>query len=284
MENRGFKHDEIHHFLNLKEDCVEPASAIANIDDGIKMLIKHIAQKDLTYVQIDSDCDGYTSASILLNYLHCLYPSFVENNIIYRTHDMKAHGISMDDLPDNVKFIIIPDASSNEYDKHKELAERGIDILIIDHHEATSVSSYACVINNQLCDYSNKSLSGAGMVYKFCSRIDELMNKSYSKLYLDLTAVGLVGDMMDTRICETKYLIDQGLENIRNPFLKAMIAKDQFHFSSGVDQHKVAFYIVPFINAIARIGSLEDRRLLFEAMLDYRAYALIPSTKKGCKG
>ena len=38
-------------------------------------------------------------------------------------------------------------------------------VLVIDHHEAEKYSEHACVINNQMCDYPTKSLSGAGVVY-----------------------------------------------------------------------------------------------------------------------
>ena len=53
-------------------------------------------------------------------------------------------------------------------------------MLVIDHHEADIISENACIINNQLCDYPTKSLSGVGMVYKFCSYIDELLNVDYA--------------------------------------------------------------------------------------------------------
>jgi single-stranded-DNA-specific exonuclease len=99
----------------------------------------------------------------------------VQNNITYRLHEGKQHGIILDTVPDDVKLVIAPDSSSNDYEVHEELAKRGIDVLVIDHHEAERVSEYACVINNHLCDYPTKSLSGVGMVYKFCSYIDELM-------------------------------------------------------------------------------------------------------------
>ncbi len=87
----------------------------------------------------------------------------MQNKIKYVVHPNKAHGIPVD-LITNEKLIIVPDASSNEYEIHKELQEKGIDVLVIDHHEAPEFSQYACVINNQLGNYPNKSLSGVGMV------------------------------------------------------------------------------------------------------------------------
>lgn len=111
-------------------------------------------------------------------------------------------------------MVIAPDSSSNDYDEHKKLKERGIDVLVIDHHEAEKVSEDACVINNQLCDYPTKSLSGVGMVYKFCQFIDSIMDTDYADYNLDLVALGMIADMMDMRDFETKHLINRGLEFI----------------------------------------------------------------------
>lgn len=60
-----------------------------NIEKGAKLLVKHILQNDKVLIQIDSDCDGYTSAAALINYLNCLFPGFVQNNIYYRIHTGK---------------------------------------------------------------------------------------------------------------------------------------------------------------------------------------------------
>lgn len=46
----------------------------------------------------------------------------------------------------------------------------------------------------------------------------------------------------------------------------------------------VAWYIAPFINAVTRCGTIEEKILLFESMLFHKAYQEIPSTKRGCKG
>jgi single-stranded-DNA-specific exonuclease len=72
----------------------------------------------------------------------------VQNNILYRTHDIKCHGLLLDTIPDYVSLVIAPDSSSNEYEIHQALKEKNIDVLVIDHHEAEYISPYACVINN----------------------------------------------------------------------------------------------------------------------------------------
>jgi single-stranded-DNA-specific exonuclease len=44
--------------------------------DGAKLLMKHIRANNKVFVQIDEDCDGYTSAALLINYLNKLFPHF----------------------------------------------------------------------------------------------------------------------------------------------------------------------------------------------------------------
>ena len=282
LNNRGIKN--IYHYLHTTDDDILDPSTIMNIKNGAIMLVSHINNNDKILIQIDSDCDGYTSAAALINYLHKICPAFIENNISYRVHEGKQHGILLDSIGNDIKLVIAPDSSSNDYEEHKQLKEHGIDVLVIDHHEADKVSQYACIINNQLCNYPTKSLSGVGMVYKFCSYLDKLMNVTYADDLLDLVALGLIADMMDLRDYETKRLIDKGLNHIINPFIRTMINRDAFHFSNGITPIDVAFYIAPLVNAVTRVGTQEEKLVLFESMLDFKGYELIPSTKRGCSG
>ena len=284
LANRGIMPQDVEHYLHTTDADIFPPTLFPTMADGAKMLVKHISQNDKVLIQIDSDCDGYTSAAALINYLNCLFPGFVQNNIYYRIHTGKQHGIILDTIPDDVKLVIAPDSSSNDYEVHAALKAKDVDVLVIDHHEADAISENACIINNQLCDYPTKSLSGVGMVYKFCSYIDELLNVDYADQFLDLVALGMVADMMDLRDFETRHLITRGLENIRNPYFKGMVDKQSYSLKDGISPIGVAFYIAPYVNATIRMGTQEEKLILFESMLDYRGYELIPSTKRGCKG
>ena len=284
LANRGIAPENVEHYLNTTDEDILSPMLIMNIEEGVKVLIKHIAQGDKVLVQIDSDCDGYTSAAALINYLNRLFPGFVQTNVYYRIHTGKQHGILLETIPEDVKLVIAPDSSSNDYEVHEELKSRGVDVLVIDHHEADKISENAVIINNQLCDYPTKSLSGVGMVYKFCSYMDELLNVDYADDYLDLVALGMVADMMDLRDFETRHLITRGLENIRNPYFTGMVDKQAYSLKDGITPIGVAFYIAPYVNATIRMGTQEEKLMLFESMLDYRGYELIPSTKRGCKG
>ena len=282
--NRGIKSQDIIHYLNTTDEDILDPSTIMNIENGAKMLIHHISQEDKIFIQIDSDADGYTSSSLLINYLNSLFPGYVQNNIYYRVHEGKQHGLILETIPEDVKLVIAPDSSSNDYEVHQQLRERGVDVLVIDHHEAEKISEYACIINNQLCDYPTKSLSGVGMVYKFCSYIDSLLNIKNADQFLDLVALGLIADVMLMTDFETKHLINLGLKQITNPFFRGMTIKNEYSLGGNITPFGVAFYIAPYINAVTRCGTQEEKLILFESMLDFRAYEQIPSTKRGFKG
>lgn len=282
--NRGIADCE--GYLNTTdEDLIEPDEKnLYNLKAGAKMLINHIAQNDRAFVQVDVDTDGFTSSALLLNYLHELFPTYVENQIIYDIHTEKVHGIYLDEIPEDVKLVIIPDAGSNQYEEHEVLAARGVDVLVLDHHHAEYPSPYACVINNQLSPYSNKNLSGVGIVYKFCHYLDTLLQTDIAENYLDLVALGNVADMMSLKEKETKRLIEKGLANIKNPFFNSLAEKNAYSLGNTITPFGVSFYIAPFINATTRVGTKEERILLFESMLDYKAFQQVPSTKRGHQG
>ena len=283
--NRGLTADKIARYINPTADEEFSPRFLDNIVQAAKKLLITIFNQEDIYVQIDSDCDGYTSSALLLNYLHRLFPAYVENHISYGVHNKKHHGINIDDVPKGIKLVVIPDASSNEVELHKQLWDEGIQTIILDHHHAPiDESDPAIIVNNQMCGYPNKALSGVGIVYKFCLVIDEILGESYADNYLDLVALGMIADMMDLRELETRYLIVEGLKDIRNPFFLEMVNKNEFKIKGEFNPFTISWYVAPFINAMTRSGTLEEKKLLFKSMLEYEAYKLVPSTKRGCSG
>ncbi len=192
----------------------------------------------------------------------------------------------MYNLPEGSTLVVAPDSSSNEMDKHTDLVARGIDVIVLDHHEADNTAGDpACIVNNQLCNYGNKSLSGVGVVYKVCQCMDSLRHaEGAATYYLDLVALGLTGDMMDTREAETHYYITEGFTQVHNPFFVYLADKNEYSMKSKFTPHSVAWFIVPFINAVTRIGSDDDKLLVFESMLVWKAGELVLSDKRGARG
>ena len=284
--NRGMSPENVQHYLEVSEKDLLNPQLLKNIKEGAKLLISHISANDKIFVLIDVDCDGMTSSAALINYLNMLFPSYTQSKIIYYMNEGKNHGIHADTVPNDVKLVICPDSSSNNYEDHKILRERGCDVLVLDHHIAQYESPDAIIINNQMCDYPNKTLSGVGIVFKFCSYLDSLLGTDYAKNILDLTAVGIIADVMDLRQYETRYIIKQGLSHFRNPFLKELAEYNNYSISKagGLSPFSVGWYISPLINAIVRSGTNTERMIVFNSMLEFNAYDQVPSTKRGCKG
>lgn len=282
LQNRGI--EDYQHYLNTTEEDLYNPLLLKNMREGIKMLISNIAKKKKTVVVVDCDNDGYTSAALLLNYLNLSFPYFIKECVSYVFHESKTHGISDISFEEGTQFVIIPDASSSEKEFHKELFDKGIDVLVLDHHELDGMDEpYACIINNQDNDYPNKSLSGAGVVYKFCTEIDNLLGNNNAEKFRDLAMTGMIGDMMSLIPYETRHLVKTGLERIRNPFLKEIIKRNEYVIGDKVKPESIAFYVSPAINAITRVGTMEEKELLFRAMLETDAYLSVPSTKRGHK-
>lgn len=291
LTNRGIATSDVKQYslASLETDVNSPQAFGGElIDSGIKMLIKNIQQNAKTLVVVDCDVDGNTSAALLLNYLHELFPTWVENQVDYCFHEGKQHGLNdiikfLDEA--NYSLVICPDSASNDVNECKKLKEDCTDVIILDHHDFDKENPYAIIINNQngYSNYPNKALSGVGVVWQFCRAIDEKLNVHYANNYLDLVAVGLVGDMMDLRSIETKALVTAGLKNLKNPYLYYMAQKNAFKLGSKITPIGAAFYIVPLLNAIQRSGTQEEKKLVFESMLQYKAFDNIPSTLRGHK-
>lgn len=272
LSNRGVYSSEMSSILCPTAVNEEPYSLLDNINKASDLLIEHMKKNSNIFIQIDSDTDGITSSIILIKYIKKMFP---KSKITYRMHEGKEHGIILDTVPDNTDLVIIPDAGSNQYEIHKELKERGCDVLVIDHHECEDESQYAIVVNNQLSpNYLNKSLTGAGMAYKVCQALDDKLGKNYAEEMLDLVAIGNIADSADTRCLETRYYISKGLEVIKNSFLKKLFKKQEFSTNGVKTIQNTQFYINPLINAAIRVGSKKEKDQLIKAFLGSREKVL----------
>ena len=289
LVNRGIKLADAHHYLNTTDADINDPLAFGQdkMSQAARAVAACIAQEKRMLIVVDCDCDGFTSSAIFINYLHDMVPSYTESCVDWFLHSGKQHGLSDLKLEDHSEYglIVAPDAASNDYDLHLEFSYKNLPVLVLDHHEAEFDSPNAIVINNQLCDYPNKHLSGAGVTWQFCRYMDLLMGTNYADKYLDLVALGNTADMMSLREFETKHLITKGFkeENIHNPFIRGMADKNAFTLGPKITSMGAAFYIAPFVNAMVRSGEKEEKEILFQSMLNFKAYEKILSNKRGHK-
>lgn len=89
MINRGLKQSDIPHYLNTTSNDLLNPCLIRNVIEGAKMLARHIKNNDDIFIQVDADCDGFTSAAVLLNWMYGYFPYYTTHHVIYRIHDDK---------------------------------------------------------------------------------------------------------------------------------------------------------------------------------------------------
>ena len=234
--------------------------------------MKHFNLGNEIGILTDEDVDGFCSASMMFNYINRMQSNYPVKYILHGK--AKAHGLSNDVIiPKDIKLLIIPDASTNDVKECKELQKNGIDIIILDHHECSTDNPHACIVNNQMSEnYSNKAFCGAGIVYKFLQALDDENWTDFADDFLDLCALANISDVMDMRSFETRYLTDLGLMNIKNKFFQALINAQEYSMKGIVNIHNVQWYLTPVINAIIRIGTQEEKELLFRAFIEQDEY------------
>ena len=256
-------------YLSLTKDNVHHYSLLENIAKAKNLLLEMIKNKGKIGIIIDPDGDGYISASILYQYLARNYD---QPKLSYFIHTKKQHGIGdllSQILKSKIDLLIVPDAGTNDVKECKILQEKNIQIIILDHHQVEEENPYAVVVNNQLGNYPNKYLSGAGVTKKFLESLDDELWDDSSD-FDDLVAISIIADSMSILEYENRYLVTKGLKNIKNKFIEAIIEKQSYSIGNtdNINVNVVAFYISPLINALIRSGSLEEKELMFRAFIN----------------
>ena len=275
LKNRGIK--DIDGFLKAGErvDSELDYKLLKNIEKAVELIKKHVENNSTIFIQVDTDADGFLSSMSIGDYLKRINNQL---KIVYNQHDsesIKKHGIVAEDVEEQIDLVIVPDAGSNDFEDHKKLSDRGIDVLVIDHHEIIDESEHAVVVNINLNDYPNKELSGTGVVYKVLQALDNEYNVEYSKHYLDLVAISLVSDIMRLDTYENRYYLTQGLKQINNPLIKTIVESSRYTDINKIVPTDVSFSIAPLINSVIRVGTTEEKEKVFNALFTSNEEELI---------
>ena len=124
------------------------------------------------------------------------------------------------------------------------------------------------IVNNQIGNYPNKNLCGAGVVYKFLQAVSDTEWTNSPDKYLDLVALGNISDCMDIREPETKRLVEKGLNKIQNKMFRALIKSQEYSLKGSISMVNIQFSITPLINAIIRVGEMDEKNILFRGFLE----------------
>lgn len=288
LKSRGI--EDIAHFLNpTQEHSLQSWIGFSNIKEAAKLIRETLKEENPKFaLVVDSDVDGYTSAAIIYQYLKEVDPTI---QIDYYLHEGKQHGLSdtyerIIDSNINYDICLLPDSGSNDFEYIEKLGEYNIKTVILDHHiieETTQISKWCIIVNNQNSpNYHNKDLSGAGVTYQFCRALDYYLGNELSFKYIDLAALGICADMMSALSEENQYFWKTGFSHINNFFFRTLCDKQDYSMGGKINPTTVAFYIVPLINAMIRVGTAAEKERLFNAFVNGKEK--IPSGKRGAKG
>lgn len=273
FENRGVPQEKIFDFIDCSKDYRTDPFLYVNMEKALEKVHNNMHRQLRTGILVDCDCDGYSASTIFYKTVKKLYK---DADLVFLLHEDKKHGVS-EDIEKQIKeqgieFLVVLDAGSNQADELIKLKEKGIDILVIDHHEA-EYTDEILIVNNQYNDI-NKGLSGGAMALKFA---EAFLGKKEAEEFMDIAAVSILSDNMPMNNLENRYYVKFGLSKLKNNFFKVLID------NNSAETKDVSFNISPTINAIVRLGTMEDKELLIKAMVDMDGEVELPTRKNGKK-
>lgn len=280
--------NEMDRFLNPTQEELHDPYLIKNIEDASNRIIKAIMGKERICLSYDADADGITATTVMQRYLL----NYTENvTYIYNERD-HGHGIheqtrldfiaeedydAKGKIKDSEKadrlalnssnlekikesdLLIIIDSSSNDDRACQRLIEQfGIEIIILDHHAIERDNPHALMVNPQQegCQYPNKHLSGAGVVFKVLQVMEDTLGQVDPWQYIDLVSVGMYADVMRIDVLENRYLIMEGLRNMKNVGLVRILKGGKVD-TFRMDASAIGFTIAPLINGVARMDCIK---------------------------
>ena len=272
LRNRGIEKPQ--EYVNCTKTLgSEDWRLLDNIDRAVEVFDRHFQNRDKIVILADNDTDGITSATVAYRYIKDLDKDYPVEIVVH--DEQKSHGLCGDfQLPEDTKLFWIPDAASNDYQQCLELIEKGIDIIITDHHECSedgckNIENGAIVINNQASEnYPNKSYCGCAITREFCRALDEFYWTDYASKYDDLVAIADIADVMSLKDIATRREVALGLSNIRNKMLLEIFDAQSFSTKGVISPFTVSFYVSPLINSYIRMGTAEDKMLLLRAFCE----------------
>lgn len=252
---------------------------------GIEMLKATITNSEASImVVVDSDLDGYTSGAIILNLLKLIQRGQEINFVL---HPNKEHGIVLEDIPEDVDLLIVPDAGSSQKAEHLKLLENGTKIIVLDHHEMVNDMDYGkyqddiAIINSQENDYPNHALSGAGVTLKFSQAYCERYGVPFPNKLYALAACGIIADVMDIGDLENKQIVTTGLRYLKEHLFLYQLIKDTHYNNEDPEPtiKDIGWVIGPNINAIIRLGTQDQKNMIFKSLVS--PMLLVNSSKRG---
>lgn len=274
LYNRGFKtvEDIKKHLYSTLDDTHSPL-LLKDSNKFTLKVIETLENGDDIVVYSDYDTDGVTSGSIGVNSLRKAAEltnskskiNYYTNNRFIEGYGITPKGVDMlvEKFP-STKLIITTDNGIVGYDGIKRAYEKGITVLVTDHHDVgETLPEYAYAIVNPKrkdCEYPFKGLCGAGVIFKLMQLLYWELNLDikYVNEMIDILAVGTVGDLVPL-IDENRIYVKEGIKLIKEERRLAFSKLREALSLTTIDEETFGFVYAPLLNALGRItGSPDD--------------------------
>jgi single-stranded-DNA-specific exonuclease len=229
------------------------------MSEAVERLQNAVEENERITVFGDYDVDGTTSVALVYSVLK----DYASVDFYIPDRYEEGYGLSYKGidtaLENGCKLLIALDCGIKEVDKVKYAKEKGLDIIICDHHTPGSEIPDCIVLDPKQagCDYPFKELCGCGVGFKLLQAWFLKTNKDASLLfeYLDLAAIAIGADIVPV-MGENRVLCKHGIQRLNEnprPGIAALVEQAQRAFP--LDLSNVVFTIAPRINAAGRLKS-----------------------------
>lgn len=274
---RGIKtKEEALDFFEPKIENLHDPFLMADMDKAVDRLSKAIINNEKILIYGDYDVDGTSAVALMYSFLSEIIGSEYRNYIEYYIPDRYKEGYGISELgieyclANNFTLLISLDCGIKANDKIDYAQEKGIDVIICDHHlEGDTLPKAIAILDPKRkgCNYPYKELSGCGVGFKFiqgyCQHFELPDQLWLSKI--DLVAISIASDIVaitgENRILAYYGLIiinrfpRMGVKSILEQ-AKIKVVRDpneETIFSRQISISDLVFFVGPRINAAGRI-------------------------------
>jgi single-stranded-DNA-specific exonuclease len=262
--NRGITAlDTAERFLLPDLEHLHDPFLFTGMEQAVKRIRRAVANQEYVLIYGDYDVDGITSIALMVRVLAKYLPGKLLYYIPKRLEEgYGLHLSSLDKaLSKGVSLIITVDCGISAVTEAGYLMERGIDLIITDHHEPQDLLPQACALIDPKIPgsgYPFAQLAGVGVAFKLLQGLSRLMPEIRERLFenLDLVAFGTVADIVPL-LEENRILVKYGLQRLnktQNIGMQALIDVLGFR-NREINCGHIGYVLAPRINAAGRLGN-----------------------------
>lgn len=292
---RGFLNPEAFEALRApKLSLLKEPLLLKDMDLAVDRLARAFVDQEKICIYADFDLDGSSGLALLFRGLNELGFKGVERYQPKRLSEGYGfHASAVDEISSQgVKVIITVDVGITALEACNRAFERGIDVIITDHHQPLDQLPKAfAVVNPKRLDCTSglSYLSGAGVAFYLLRALKRklvdlnLISSSTLnlRLLLDYLTIGTLTDMVPL-IEDNRPLMKAGLQVLREtqrPGLRLLM--DELGLKrESLSSQEVAIRLSPKLNALSRMDAGILPIDLYLADSDAQAEALISQVMK----